>query len=72
MIHEKLMSSRRRELHHPTGRHRATPVAPQAKQHEAQHFNRYDPDFVYHSKKVPDITVRQLIDAALAVARSLG
>jgi hypothetical protein len=34
-------------------------------------FGRYNPDFVYRYKKVPDITVKQLEEAAVAVARGL-
>ena len=48
-----------------------TPIAPVASATKRQGFNRYDPDFVYRSKKVPDVTVQQVIDAAVAVAASL-
>jgi len=34
-------------------------------------FNRYDPNFVYRYKLTPHITVRQLENAAVAVARKL-
>lgn len=43
------------------------PLFPKMKAGKPRGFNQYNPDFVYRSKKVPDLTVDQLIRAARLV-----
>lgn len=40
---------------------------PKPKAGKSQGFNQYNPDFVYRSKKTPDLTVDQLIQAAKVI-----
>lgn len=41
-----------------------SPVWPKVTEKKPTGFNKYDPDFIYRSKKVPSLTVKQLLDAA--------
>ncbi|WP_427015960.1 PD-(D/E)XK nuclease family protein [Pseudarthrobacter sp. P1] len=49
-----------------------TSSAPKDKGQPGGAFNHFDPAFVYRYKKLPDLTVQQLIDAAILSYRQIG